>query len=140
VKSWQRDAGTILLVSLDPGEDVLGSLEELCSDHDIRDGVVLSGIGTLDRCRLHCVTTVDYPPEETYPEWRDEPLELVSMAGIIIGGTPHVHVTIASTSGAWGGHLEPGSRVLYLAEIAIMKLSGPALRRTPDDRGVVRLF
>jgi len=139
VRSWPRDAGTVVLISLDPGEDVLGSLEAACRDHDIRDGVVLSGIGTLDRCRLHCVTTTGYPPQETYPEWRDEPLELVSMAGTIIGGAPHVHMTIANISGAWGGHLEPGSRVLYLAEIAIMKLSGPELRRAPDDSGVDRL-
>jgi len=139
VNSWLRDVGTIALISLDPGEDVLDSLGTACREHAIRDGVVLSGIGTLDRCRLHCVTTTGYPPEETYPEWRDEPLELLSLAGTIIAGVPHVHASISNASGAWGGHLEPGCRVLYLAEIAIMRLGGPALQRSSDDRGVTRL-
>jgi predicted DNA-binding protein with PD1-like motif len=139
MKTWPRMAATIALLSLDPGEDVLDAITQACRDHGIRDGVVLSGIGTLDRCRLHCVTTTGYPPEETYPEWHDEPIELVALAGTVIGGIPHVHATISNVSGAWGGHLEPGCRVLYLAEIAIARLSGPELQRSADDHGVVRL-
>jgi len=112
VKSWSRSAAKISLISLEPGEDVLDALTAACRDRGIIDGVVLSGIGTLDRCRLHCVTTTGYPPDESYPEWRDQPLELASMAGIVIGGMPHIHVSISNETGAWAGHLEPGCRVL----------------------------
>lgn len=139
MRVWARKPTAIALISLEPGEDVLDSLTRACRDQGITDGVVLSGIGTLDQCRLHRVTTTGYPPEETYPEWRDEPIELVSMAGTVIGGVPHIHATISNVSGAWGGHLEPGCRVLYLAEIAVMQLGGPELQRAADDRGVVRL-
>jgi uncharacterized protein len=139
MNSWPQTTRDALLVSLDPGDDLLEALAAACASHGLRDGVVVSGIGTLDRARLHCVTSIGYPPVEEYPEWLDEPLELVQVSGAIVSGHAHLHGTIATTAGAWGGHIEPGCRVLYLAEIVVLGLSAPSLVRAPDAHGVSRL-
>lgn len=52
-------------------------------------------------------------------------------------GEPHIHITLSSPAkGAFGGHLENGCRVLYLAEVTIVKYSGPSLIRKLNSDGV----
>ena len=58
--------GEILTLRLDQGEDVLGSIETAARDKDIHSGIVLSGIGTLDRARLHYITGTGYPPTNEF--------------------------------------------------------------------------
>ncbi|NIR03224.1 MAG: DUF296 domain-containing protein, partial [Gemmatimonadales bacterium] len=43
----------VISMRLDRGEDVLTSIEAAAKANDIHTGVVISGIGTLDRARLH---------------------------------------------------------------------------------------
>jgi uncharacterized protein len=132
-------AATTHIIRLDPGEDVLGTLHEYIKTSEIHTGAVVSGIGTLDRCRMHLVTTTDYPPQEIFPIWDGVPLELVAMQGVIADGEPHIHITVASPDGAFGGHLEPGCRVLYLSEIVVLEFVTHALTRSPDSHGVPHL-
>lgn len=126
-------------LALDPGDDVLQSLRNLLRTHDVRNGAVVSGIGTLDRCRMHMVTTTGMPPVEVFPEWNGVALELTSMQGIVASGEPHVHMTVSTPTGAIGGHLEEGCRVLYLAELTIVAFPSADLVRVPDAGGVGRL-
>ena len=140
MNSWNARTGRALVLSLDPGDDVLKSLVDACAAAGLRHGFVASGVGTLDRCRLHCVTTTQYPPVEHFPEWIDTPLELTGMSGVIVDGKPHIHATVADESQAWGGHLEPGCRVLYLAEVVLVELGQVELQRAADAQGVVRLL
>lgn len=140
MNSWNARTGRALVLSLDPGDDVLESIVDACAAAGLRHGFVASGVGTLDRCRLHCVTTTQYPPVEHFPEWVDTPLELAGMSGVIVDGKPHIHATVADESQAWGGHLEPGCRVLYLAEVVLVELGKVELQRVADAQGVVRLL
>jgi hypothetical protein len=65
------------------------------------------------------------------------PFEILNAGGIIAAGEPHLHITLSSPdSGAFGGHLEKGCRILYLAEVTIWKYSGPPLSRTSNQNGV----
>ncbi|MGE5529082.1 MAG: PPC domain-containing DNA-binding protein [Patescibacteria group bacterium] len=124
---------------LDPGDMVLECLEEMIQKEGVRDAVVVSGIGTLDRCTLHMVTTTGYPPVEHFAVWEDKPLELAALQGIIAGGRPHLHAVVSDTERAYAGHLEPGCRVLYLAEIVLFELHPAGLTRMRDERGIMRL-
>jgi predicted DNA-binding protein with PD1-like motif len=61
----------------------------------------------------------------------------LNAGGIIADGEPHIHITLSGAeTGAFGGHLEKGCRVLYLAEVTIIKFSGPRLTRRNNQNGI----
>lgn len=128
----------VLTVSIFPGEYVLESVEEVIGKEHIENGVILSGFGTFSEVHLHWVTTTGLPPVEHFERYED-PFELLSLSGVIASSEPHVHAVISDVRGAYGGHLEHGSRVLYLCEIAIGVLSGISMRRRLTPEGLKQL-
>ena len=100
---------------------------------------MISGIGTLDECTMHMVTSSGMPPVEVFPRWDKVGLELVSMQGIIADGIPHIHMTISMATGAVGGHLEEGCRILYLGEMVVLELPGLDLTRVPTKGNIMKL-
>lgn len=129
----------VFIISLNPGDYILESINNLIEKENIKNAVVVSGIGTVDKCTIHIVTTTVYPPKEYYAKWENRPLEVASIMGVIAGGEPHLHITISDSEKAYAGHLEKGCRVLYLAEIVIVELKGVELLRAPDENNVYRL-
>ncbi len=131
--------GEVIAVRLDRGEDVLGSIEAAAKEQDIDTGVVVSGIGTLDRARLHFITSSARVPENEFVE-HEGPIELLSIDGLIADHTPHLHTCLSIKDKVYAGHLEPGCRVLYLAEIVIARVEGMKLcRRAEAETGVSQL-
>lgn len=134
-----ENVGRTFILRLDQGDDVLGSINDLIQKENISDGVVVSGIGTLDYCTLHMVMTTGYPPVEHFEKWEDKPLELASIDGIIADGIPHLHTVISDHEKAYAGHLEPGCRILYLGEVVIMELKDMNLFRVKSEKGINEL-
>lgn len=134
-----KEFGRIFILRLDQGDMVLESISELAAREGVKDAVVISGIGTLDKCTLHMVMTTGYPPVEHFERWEDKPLELVSIDGIIANGKPHLHAVVSDHEKAYAGHLENGCRVLYLAEIVIVEVKSLDLARVPDDKNIFKL-
>jgi len=132
--------GRIFVLRLDPGDFVLESIKELIQKENLRNGVVVSAIGTLDYCVLHMVMTTGYPPVEHFERWEDKPLELSSIEGIIANGEPHLHAVVSDHQKAYSGHLEEGCRVLYLAEITIVELKDLELLRIVNEKGIKQLI
>ena len=129
----------VIALRLDQGEDVLGAIEELAKERDLHTGVVLSGIGTLDQACLHHITHTGYPSIDQFVQY-DGPIELLSLQGMIADYTPHLHTCISIKEQTYMGHLEPGCRVLYLAEIAVARLEGVRLRRVANpETGIKQL-
>jgi predicted DNA-binding protein with PD1-like motif len=133
------ELGRAFVLRLDQGDYVLEGIMDLIRKENLKDAVVTSAIGTLDRCRLHMVTTTGYPPVEHFEQWEDEPLELSSIEGIIADGKPHLHAVVSDSEGAYAGNLEEGCRVLYLAEIVIAELRPASLTRAYDERHILKL-
>ncbi len=131
--------GRIFIVRLDPGDYLLENIVKLVEKEGIKDGVVVSAIGTLDKCVLHMVKTTGYPPVEYFKRWENTPLELALVVGIIADGEPHLHAVVSDSEKAYAGHLEKGCRVLYLAEIIIIELKGANMTRILDEKGILRL-
>ena len=134
-----RLTGRTFLLRLDAGEDVLNSIKELIQKESLQDAYVASAIGTLESCVLHMVMTTGYPPVEHFERWENKPLELASIDGIIADGVPHLHTVVSDHHMAYAGHLEEGSRVLYLAEIVIVELMA-GLKRVRDEKGILKLI
>ncbi|HPU08305.1 MAG TPA: DNA-binding protein [Candidatus Atribacteria bacterium] len=132
--------GRVFVLRLDQGDMLLESIKELIAKEGIKDAVVISAIGTLDMCVLHMVTTTGYPPEEHFERWDNEPLELVSVDGIIADGEPHLHAVVSDSEKAYAGHLENGCRILYLGEIVIGELESMDLKRIYNDKHILKLI
>jgi hypothetical protein len=126
----------VVVVGLEPGELLLESLREVVKERDVRNGVVVSGIGTFKKCRLHYVEGTGFPSENTFITL-EKPMELLSVSGVIADGEPHLHVVVSCRRDeVYAGHLEDGSEVAYLAELAILRFNELEMTRRRDGRGV----
>jgi len=134
---WQAGSlGRTLFIRMDNGDDFLESLQKAIDANDIRFGVIVSGIATFKKCRLHQVTHTGYPPSENFLEL-EEPLEVMNVDGIIAAGEPHLHGTVATKEGkVYGGHIEPGCTVLYLAEVCIAEATEVNMKRHKGESQV----
>ena len=149
--------GRTFILKLVQGEDLLESVERLIAEEGIENAVVVSGIATFDRSRLHMISTTGYPaevfidercdvPTTGYPaevfidERCDVPLEVVSVEGFICDGEPHLHCTISDSRGAYAGHLLKGCRILYLGELVIQELLGLNLHRHLTEKGINHIY
>jgi hypothetical protein len=126
-------------VVLDRNSLLLESILDVIKQKNVQDGEVFVTAGSVQKCTYHYVTS-------TAPKSKDEyrtvegPFEILNAGGLIAAGEPHIHITLSSPDkGAFGGHLEKGCRVLYLAEITILKYAGEALSRRPNENGITLL-
>jgi predicted DNA-binding protein with PD1-like motif len=123
-------------VLLDRDAFLLESITNVIKQKDIRDGEVLVTAGSVQECTFHFVGSTEARPKNVFKTVKG-PYEILNAGGIIADGEPHLHITL-STGGKTvvGGHLEKGCSVLYLAEVTILKYSGPALTRKDNTNGV----
>ena len=141
---------SIHVLRFEPGEDVLNGIQSYCDDNDIADGVIISGIGSLDGCTFFDPMEIPGKPGcygYVDPIDKGTPVELVSLSGIIChdpDGTivPHIHASFADDIGnEYGGHLKEGNRVLVTVEIVIAEIEGIDMKRAVDPaKGVPVLF
>jgi predicted DNA-binding protein with PD1-like motif len=129
----------VVAIYVEPGRMLLESITEAAGD--IKNGAVIAGVGTLKSCKLHCVTGTTFPPDEEFITLQNEPLELVSLQGIIADGKPHLHAVVSrGFRQNYSGHLEYSSEVLYLAEILLIPFENKKLtRRLNTELGVAVL-
>ena len=140
MKSFVARPGKKLhILRLDPGDDLLGCVNELIEKENIVNGAIVSGIGTFDHCVMHMVMTTSFPAVEHFEKWDDKPLELSSIDGIIANGMPHLHMVVSDHKVAFSGHVEPGCRILYLGELVIMEFEAEGLERVKNARGIFEL-
>jgi len=108
----------LILVRLNPGEDVREGLARACQEQGVRNGVILSGAGSLSRYHVHVVQSTNLPPGNTFMEG-EGPYDVVAVTGLVNEGRVHAHITLADAAGALGGHVEDGCRVLTFLIVAI---------------------
>jgi len=131
--------GRVHVLRLDRGDLLLESIEELIREQKINNGVIISGIGTLDHCVLHMVMTTGFPPVEHFAKWEDKPLEIASIDGIIANGQPHLHMVVSDHKTACAGHVEHGCRILYLGEVVIAEIDGFNFKRIKNNNNINEL-
>ena len=123
-------------ILLDRDALLLESILEVIKQKNIQDGYVSISAGSVQTCTYHYVTSTALKPVNAFKTVKG-PFEILNASGIIAAGEPHIHITLSSSDkGAFGGHLENGCRILYLAEITILKFQGPALTRANNPNGV----
>lgn len=127
--------GRTVIIHLGKGELVLESLKQEIDRLGIRNGILVSAIGSLRKASLHVITNTDnFSVNRTIT--LEKPIELGAAQGLIIDGEPHFHLNISEPDGLYAGHMEPGCEVQYLAEFAILELPALQLTRHTDEYGI----
>ncbi len=106
------------LIRMSPGTDMLEGLKKAVKDKAIRNGVILSGIGSVTDYHFHVVSDKNLPPGEEDPE-ASMPKDLIAVQGYILDRDVHAHITLSDENSVIGGHLEPGTRALTFFIITI---------------------
>jgi len=107
----RRPIKNLVIIRLNPGDDVLASLTEAAKKNSINNAVVLSGYGSVRTHHYHVVASRENPPENSFVK-DDKASDIIDLSGCIINGRVHAHITHSDTKTAFGGHLEPGVQVL----------------------------
>jgi predicted DNA-binding protein with PD1-like motif len=122
------DLSRIHILRVDPGEDVLASIERFLKETGIQQAVVLGGYGTLAAYQLHWVMHNRIPTENLF-RCGEGGIEILAMNGLVVDGEPHIHVALSTPDGAFGGHLEPGCTAYVLCEVFFAEVEGELLSR-----------
>jgi len=112
--------------------DLLAGLEKMVKQENIRNGVILAGIGSVRGYEVHQVSNRVFPSHDTFERNPTQPADLVSMNGYIIDGRIHAHMTLATPDKVVAGHLEPGTQVFTFADVTIGVMNGTDLSRIDD--------
>jgi hypothetical protein len=112
-------ASRMIFLRLDPGEDVLDAIRSAVQQQGIRNAVLVSGVGSLDRYHVHVVKTTNLPPGNVFFK-AEGPYDILTVTGLVIDGEVRAHITFSNPDRAMGGHLEQGCRVLTFAVVAMM--------------------
>lgn len=115
------DIKRIVMVRINPGDDILLGLRQAVAEHGLKNVVVLTGFGSVRRSHFHVVMSDSLPPAESYPK-SIQPLDIVGMGGMIIDGRVHVHIDFSDERNGFGGHLEEGCLALTFTVIALADL------------------
>ena len=127
--------GRTVIIHLGKGEKLLESLTEEIKRLHLKNGILLSAIGSLRKASLHVITSTDDWPVNQFITV-EKPIELGAAQGLIINGEPHFHLVISEENSLYAGHMEPGCEVQYLAEFATLELLDVDLTRKTDTFGI----
>ncbi len=108
----------VMMVRINPGDDILLGLRKAVAEHGIRNAVILTGFGSVRKSHFHVVMSNTLPPDESYPK-SAQPLDVVGIGGCIIDGRVHAHIDYSDERNGFGGHLEEGNLALTFIVIAI---------------------
>jgi len=123
----------ILVLRFKYDVDLLAGLEKMVKQEKIRNAVVLSGAGSVRGYHIHQVSNRDFPSKNMFVKNPTEPADLISMNGYIIDGRIHAHMTLSTPDKAFGGHLEPDTKVFTFAIVTLGVLNdGTDLSRVDD--------
>lgn len=114
----------IELVRMKTGTDLLEGLNKFVDEKDIKNAVILTGIGSVTDYHFHVVSDKNLPPAQEYPK-ASVAKDLIAVQGYIFNGRVHAHITLSDENSVIGGHLEPGTKALTFFILTIGVL--------PDD-------
>ena len=141
ISAAQGRLGRVIAIRLAPGTDLLDGMQEACERYGLRNGVVLSAIGSLEPVRF---CDVEALPDKKFGygyggvlELNDT-IELTGASGVICSDAEgninlHVHICMSDKTGkAYGGHLVQGTKVLMTADIVLGEIEGVSMLREYD--------
>lgn len=108
----------IEIIRLKNGTDMLKGLNHAVKDKNIKNGVILAGIGSVTDYHYHVVSSRTLPPSNEFTQ-AAVPMDLVSVQGYIFNQRVHAHISLSDENSVVGGHLEPGTKALTFLIITV---------------------
>ena len=140
VRSIQTETKRFIFSRMEPGEDVLETIESVVKDFGVQSGQITL-IGAISGAKLGYF----HLQANEYRDFTiDEDVEVVSCMGNIstLDGKPmvHAHMVVADEHGkCYGGHLMRGCKVSVTIELVIVETS-VELTRAKDQRTGLNLL
>ena len=101
----------LVVIRMNPGDDILASLTEAVNKNNIKNAVILTGVGSVRAHHYHVVASRELPPDNVFTK-EDKASDVVNVNGCVINGRVHAHIIHSDKDIAFGGHLESGAEVL----------------------------
>ena len=120
--------GKVIILELERGDDVFEEVDRALKQSGIKDAYIASAVGSVAQLEYHRPTNIQGP------------FEFGGITGTVVDGAPHFHFSAGGVSGNYIGHLEKGTKVLYLLELVIVEVKGFNLKRKMTDEKVNKLF
>jgi len=114
--------------------DLLGGIEKMVKQNNIKNAVILAGIGSVRNYHIHSVSNRTLPSKNIFTKDPTAPADIAGMNGYIINGTIHCHMTMTNGEHAFGGHLEPGTTVFTFGIVTVGVLSDDVDFTYLDDK------
>jgi len=133
VYSFSTSFKEVVIVRLKYKTDILDGLKEAVTQKNIKNAVILSGIGSVYKYHVHSVDNSTFPSENVFYEV-DKPADVVSISGYIIDGRVHAHIGVSDSKTSAGGHLEQGTEVFTFCIITIGILADDTSLQRIDDK------
>jgi predicted DNA-binding protein with PD1-like motif len=111
--------------------DLLDGMERMIQQNHVRNAVILNGAGSVIGYQVHQVSNRTFPSKNMFVADPTKPADIVSMSGYVLNGHMHPHIGLAEPDKAFGGHLEPGTKVFTFAIVTVGVL--------PDDLDLSKL-
>jgi len=130
----------IIVIRLDPKEEILNKIKIASKKHKIKTAVILSGIGQIKNVELgYFKRKGDYSPKKY-----NQTFELLSLSGNIIKENDEYQIHLHSVLGdenknTIGGHLIKGE-ISITAEIFILKTNLEITRKINETTGLKNLY
>ncbi len=122
----------VVVMRMKFGTDLLADIEKSVAQEKIKNGVILTGIGSVRGFRVHQVYNRDLPTKNIFTTEPNTPADLDSVSGYIINGKVHAHMVLGTGDRTIAGHLEPGTEVFTYVIVTVGVLSGVDLSRVED--------
>jgi predicted DNA-binding protein with PD1-like motif len=111
-----------------PGQDLRVEIGKVISEHQIKAGVIVSAVGSLEPVVLRMAGAKEVKT------WEGE-FEIVSITGTVSVNGHHIHLSASDKDGAVvGGHLKPGCIVRTTVELVMLAFDDVEYKRVPDPK------
>lgn len=112
----------VLVIRAKNKTDLLTEMEKQVKAQNIKNAVILSGIGSVRGYRIHNVAGRDYPVPDMFVSAPNTPADFIGMNGYVVNGVIHAHIILAlgdNKGTTVSGHLEKGTEVLTFAIVTL---------------------
>ena len=133
VYSFPTHFKEVIIVRMKYKTDLLEGLEKTVTQNNIKNAVILCGIGSTYQYHVHSVANATFPSKNLF--YKEEyPMDIASVSGYIINGRVHAHVSLSDGKKSVGGHLEPGTEIFTFCIITIGILEDNISLERLDDK------
>jgi predicted DNA-binding protein with PD1-like motif len=133
VYSFSTQFKEIIIVRLKYKTDLLDGLKKTVTQNNIKNAVILSGIGSACKYHVHSVANTTFPSTNNFYH-ENYPMDIASVSGYILNGRVHAHVSLSDGKKSIGGHLEQGTEIFTFCVITIGILQDDVTLERLDDK------